>query len=66
MKCAEMIETETPAVARRAAVRMPNGMLGFEEIKEPKPSGESNAQEATHEEFMAAVSEGEKKESKKK
>jgi len=41
-------------------------MEGFEEIKEPKPSGESNAQEATHEEFMAAVSEGEKKESKKK
>jgi flagellar assembly factor FliW len=34
MKCAEMIETETPAVARQDAVRMPNGMLGFEEIKD--------------------------------
>jgi flagellar assembly factor FliW len=34
MKCAEMIETETPTVARRDAVRMPNGMLGFEEIKD--------------------------------
>ena len=34
MKCAEMIETETPAVARRDVVRMPNGMLGFEEIKD--------------------------------
>ena len=34
MKCAEMIETEQPAVARRDAVRMPNGMLGFEEIKD--------------------------------
>jgi flagellar assembly factor FliW len=33
MKCAEMIETETPAAARRDLVRMPNGMLGFEEIK---------------------------------
>ena len=34
MKCAEMIETETPAVARRDLVRMPTGMLGFEEIKD--------------------------------
>ena len=34
MKCAEMIEAETPAVARRDAVRMPNGLLGFEEIKD--------------------------------
>ena len=34
MKCAEMIETELPTVARRDAVRMPNGMLGFEEIKD--------------------------------
>ena len=33
MKCAEMI-TETPADIRRDAVRMPNGMLGFEEIKD--------------------------------
>ena len=34
MKCAEMIETETPVVARRDLVRMPNGMLGFEKIKD--------------------------------
>jgi len=34
MKCAEMIETEPPVVARRDAVRMPNGMLGFEAIKD--------------------------------
>lgn len=34
MKCAEMIETEMPVVARRDLVRMPNGMLGFEEIKD--------------------------------
>jgi flagellar assembly factor FliW len=34
MKCAEMIETEMPVAARRDAVRMPNGMLGFEEIKD--------------------------------
>ena len=34
MKCAEMIEIETPVVVRRDAVRMPNGMLGFEEIKD--------------------------------
>jgi flagellar assembly factor FliW len=34
MKCAEMIETELPAVARQDAVRMPNGMLGFEAIKD--------------------------------
>jgi flagellar assembly factor FliW len=34
MKCAEMIETETHTVARQDAVRMPNGMLGFEEIKD--------------------------------
>jgi flagellar assembly factor FliW len=34
MKCAELIETETlPVVARRDLVRMPNGMLGFEHIK---------------------------------
>jgi len=34
MKCAEMIDTETPEVARQDLVRMPNGMLGFEEIKD--------------------------------
>ena len=35
MKCAELIETETlPAVARRDLIRMPNGMLGFEQIKD--------------------------------
>lgn len=34
MKCAEMIETERPALTRCDAVRMPNGMLGFEEIKD--------------------------------
>jgi len=35
MKCAEMIEPENPAAAiRRDVVRMPNGLLGFEEIKE--------------------------------
>jgi len=34
MKCAEMIETETPVIARRDAVRMPNGLLGFEQIKD--------------------------------
>jgi len=34
MKCAEMIDTETPVKTRRDAVRMPNGMLGFEEIKD--------------------------------
>jgi flagellar assembly factor FliW len=35
MKCAEMIELENPAAAiRRDVVRMPNGLLGFEEIKE--------------------------------
>ena len=34
MKCAEMIETETPTVSRREAVRMPNGLLGFEQIKD--------------------------------
>ncbi len=34
MKCAEMIETEAPPTTRRDAVRMPNGMLGFEEIKD--------------------------------
>ena len=33
MKCAEMIEPETLA-ARRDLVRMPNGMLGFEKIKD--------------------------------
>lgn len=30
MKCAEPIETETPRVARREAVQMPKGLLGFE------------------------------------
>lgn len=34
MKCAEMIEPETPAAARLELVRMPNGMLGFEAIKD--------------------------------
>ena len=34
MKCAEMIETELPTVAHRDPVRMPNGMLGFEQIKD--------------------------------
>lgn len=34
MKCDEMIAVETPVVIRRDAVRMPNGMLGFEEIKD--------------------------------
>jgi flagellar assembly factor FliW len=34
MKCAEMIETEPRTVTRCDAVRMPNGMLGFEEIKD--------------------------------
>ena len=34
MKCAEMIETKPPTVARRDAVQMPNGLLGFEEIKD--------------------------------
>jgi flagellar assembly factor FliW len=34
MKCAELVDPEIPAVARRDAVRMPNGMLGFEEIKD--------------------------------
>jgi len=34
MKCAEMIDTETPAAARHDQVRMPNGMLGFEGIKD--------------------------------
>ncbi len=34
MKCAEMIEVEPPAVLRQDLVRMPNGMLGFEAIKE--------------------------------
>lgn len=34
MKCAEMIETENPATARPDLVRMPNGMLGFEAIKD--------------------------------
>ena len=34
MKCAEMVETEIAAVPRLEAVRMPNGMLGFEEIKD--------------------------------
>jgi flagellar assembly factor FliW len=34
MKCAELIETETPAPARHDLVRMPNGMLGFEAIKD--------------------------------
>jgi flagellar assembly factor FliW len=34
MNCAEMIEIETPAAARCDTVRMPNGMLSFEEIKD--------------------------------
>jgi flagellar assembly factor FliW len=34
MKCAEMIETETPTAVRHDLVRMPNGMLGFEAIKD--------------------------------
>jgi len=35
MKCAELIETEKlPVVARRDAIRMPNGMLGFEATKD--------------------------------
>ena len=34
MICAEMIEIETPAVVRRDPVRMPNGLLGFEKIKD--------------------------------
>ena len=34
MKCAELIEPETlPDVTRREPVHMPNGMLGFEQIK---------------------------------
>src|ERR1700753_63262 len=33
MKCAEMIEIEKPAATRCDAIHMPNGMLGFEEIK---------------------------------
>ena len=34
MKCAEPIETETSCVARREAVQMPKGLLGFEAIKD--------------------------------
>jgi flagellar assembly factor FliW len=34
MKCAETTVPEPSAVVRRDAVRMPNGMLGFEEIKD--------------------------------
>lgn len=34
MNCAEMIEIETPTVVRQDLVRMPTGMLGFEEIKD--------------------------------
>lgn len=34
MKCAEIIDTETTVSPRRDLVRMPNGMLGFEEIKD--------------------------------
>jgi flagellar assembly factor FliW len=34
MKCAEMIEPETVAASRHDPVRMPNGMLGFEDIKD--------------------------------
>ncbi len=34
MNCAEMIDIEKPAVTRRDAVRMPTGLLGFEEIKD--------------------------------
>ena len=33
MKCAELIETETPVAVRREAVQLPKGLLGFEEIK---------------------------------
>ena len=34
MKCAEMIETELPVTARRDPVRLPTGLLGFEQIKD--------------------------------
>ena len=34
MKCAEMLELETPVIVRRDPVRMPNGLLGFEKIKD--------------------------------
>ncbi len=34
MKCAEMILPEPAPVIRQDAVRMPNGLLGFEEIKD--------------------------------
>lgn len=34
MKCAEMIDTETKAVARQDMVRIPMGLLGFEKIKD--------------------------------
>ena len=34
MKCAELIDDETTVVARRDPVRMPNGMLGFEQFKD--------------------------------
>jgi len=34
MKCAEMIETETLVAPRKHAVRMPVGLLGFEQIKD--------------------------------
>jgi len=34
MKCAEMIDTEPRVVTRRDTVRMPTGLLGFEEIKD--------------------------------
>ena len=34
MKCAEPIEAETAVTVRREAVRLPKGLLGFEEIKD--------------------------------
>jgi flagellar assembly factor FliW len=34
MKCAELIGTEKPPTIRREAVRMPTGLLGFEQIKD--------------------------------
>lgn len=34
MKCAEPIETEMPATPRQHAVRIPTGLLGFEQIKD--------------------------------
>ena len=34
MKCAEIIETETPAALSTNQVRLPMGLLGFEQIKD--------------------------------